>query len=66
MLPESRRWLNRPTLFKDISQDSQGTEMFAWNKSLNDQEIADIAEFVFQRFNRPKQLLNEAMKSGKQ
>lgn len=64
LLPESRRWLNRPTLFRVISQGSQGTEMPSWNKVLNDQEIADIAEFVFQRFTRPKQLLSEA-KSGK-
>lgn len=65
LLPESRRWLNRPTLFKVISQGSQGTEMPAWDKVLSDQEIADVAEFVFQRFTRPKQLLNEAGKSKK-
>lgn len=63
-LDVSRRWLNRPTLFRVISEGSHGTEMPAWGKVLNDQEIADVAEFVFQRFTRPKQLL-KGMESGK-
>ena len=65
LLPESRRWLNRPTLFRVISQGSHGTEMPAWDKVLDEQQIADVAEFVFQRFTRPKQLLKETGKAGK-
>lgn len=49
----SRHELNRPALFKGISQGKLGTEMPAWNKVLNEQEIANVAEFVFQRFIHP-------------
>ncbi|MFZ5593968.1 MAG: c-type cytochrome [Pseudomonadota bacterium] len=51
--PDSRRTLNRPALFKAISNGKIGTVMPAWGKVLNDQEIADVAEFVFQEFIRP-------------
>lgn len=56
-LMTSRRWLNRPTLFRVITEGSHGTEMPAWGKVLSDQEVADVAEFVFQRFTRPRQLV---------
>lgn len=65
LLPESRRWLNRPTLFRVISQGSRGTEMPAWDKVFDEQQTADVAEFVFQRFTRPNQLLNETGNSRK-
>ena len=48
--PESRRVLNRPRIFKSISEGRLGTVMPAWGKVLNDQQIADIAEFVFRAF----------------
>lgn len=62
---ESRRWLNRPNLFQAISQGSLGTDMPAWNKVLNDQQIADVAEFMFYRFTRPEQLSNVSDNGGK-
>lgn len=57
----SRHELNRPALFQATAQGKLGTEMPAWNKVLNDQEIANVAEFVFQRFIRPPK---ETAKSG--
>lgn len=48
--PASRQALNRPVLFEAISAGRYGTEMPAWDKVLDPQEIANIAEFVFQRF----------------
>lgn len=48
--PESRRTLNRPALLKAVSIGKPGTPMPAWNKVLTDQEIANVAEFVFQEF----------------
>ena len=46
----SRQYLNRPTLFEAISKGRNGSEMPAWGKVLNDQEIANVAEYVFQSF----------------
>ena len=46
---------NRPALFAATSVGRQGTEMPAWNKVLNPQEIANVSEFVFQRFILPAQ-----------
>jgi len=57
----SRHELNRPALFQAIAQGRLGTEMPAWDKVLNEQEIANVAEFVFQRFIRPPK---GAAKSG--
>ena len=48
--PASRQALNRPVLFEAISAGRYGTEMPAWDKVLDPQEIANITEFVFQRF----------------
>lgn len=48
--PASRQALNRPILYEAIAEGRYGTEMPAWNKVLEPQEIANIAEFVFQRF----------------
>lgn len=56
LLDASRRWLNRPTLFQIITDGSLGTEMPSWGKVLNNQEIADIAEFMFRRYTNPEQL----------
>lgn len=46
----SRKTLNRPNLFKSIGVGKPGTVMPAWSKVLTDQQIADVAEFVFQNF----------------
>ena len=52
LLETSRKTLNRPTLFEAISNGRIGSEMPAWGKVLNDQEIANVAEYVFQNFIR--------------
>lgn len=41
---------NRPMLFNAISMGKVGTVMPAWSTVLKDQEIADIAEFVYREF----------------
>lgn len=46
----SRTTLNRPAIFSAITLGRQGTEMPAWGKVLSKQEIANVAEFVFQSF----------------
>ncbi len=51
--PESRRQLNRPELFKAIVIGKVGTVMPAWGKVLGPQQMADVAEFVFQDFIHP-------------
>jgi len=48
----SRHYLNRPNLFLAISRGKQGTPMPAWATVLSDQQIADVAEYVFQTFIR--------------
>jgi len=50
LLEASRQRLNRPVLFEAITNGRLGTNMPAWGKVLNNQEIADVAEFVFQNF----------------
>lgn len=46
---------NRPVLYAATSMGRQGTEMPAWNKVLSEQEIANVAEYVFQQFILPGQ-----------
>lgn len=46
----SRAELNRPAIFKATTDGKLGTEMPAWGKVLSPQEVADVSEFVFQRF----------------
>lgn len=50
LLETSRQYLNRPALFEAISNGRTSSEMPAWSKVLNDQEIANVAEYVFQDF----------------
>jgi mono/diheme cytochrome c family protein len=50
LLDVSRSYLNRPTLFEAITKGRPGTEMPAWGKVLNEQEVANVAEYVFQTF----------------
>ncbi|HEU0188425.1 MAG TPA: c-type cytochrome [Gallionella sp.] len=49
----SRKTLDRPTIFSSVSNGRPGTEMPAWDKVLTEQEIANVAEFVFQTFIQP-------------
>lgn len=53
--PDARRTLNRPTLLKAIYNGKVGTVMPAWGTVLSEQEIANVAEFVFQGFIRGKE-----------
>ena len=46
----SRRVLNRERVFNSVTDGRVGTVMPAWGKVLNDQQIADVAEFVFETF----------------
>lgn len=49
----SRQEFNRVAIFNAVSAGKQGTEMPAWRQVMNPQEMADVSEFVFQRFIRP-------------
>jgi cbb3-type cytochrome c oxidase subunit III len=50
---ESRRILNRPRIFNSITHGRVGSVMPAWGKVLNQQQVADLAEFVFEAFIQP-------------
>lgn len=52
--PETKADLNRPTLFKAISEGVVGSEMPAWSKVLDQQQIANVAEYVFTAFIQPE------------
>ena len=47
---ESRMVFNRPRLFTSISHGKRGSVMPAWSSVLSKQEIANVAEYVFQQF----------------
>ena len=48
--PASRHELDRARLFRAIAEGTRGSEMPAWDKVLTPQEIANVAEYVFQAF----------------
>lgn len=48
----ARARFNRVALYAAVSEGRVGSEMPAWNKVMSAQEIADVAEYVFQRFIR--------------
>lgn len=50
---ETRNMLNRPALFRAIGIGKPGTVMPAWSKVLSAQQLADVAEFVYQDFIHP-------------
>src|SRR3569623_283597 len=50
---ESRLRLNRPTLFNAVHEGLRGTVLPAWGRVLSDQEIANVAEYVFTAFVHP-------------
>ena len=50
----ARARLSRPVLFAAIAAGKPGTDMPAWDKVLTDQEIADVAEYVFLGFVNPE------------
>lgn len=51
--PAFRKAFNRPAIYTAVSEGRLGAEMPAWSKVLDKQEIADVSEFVFQRFVKP-------------
>lgn len=65
LLDTSRQRLNRPVIFEAVTNGRLGTNMPAWGKVLNNQEIADVAEFVFQNFIQPSQLVGKKGSKGK-
>ena len=48
--PSSQLTFNRPNLFHATKDGVLGREMPAWGKVLSDQQIADVSEYVLQRF----------------
>lgn len=62
----SRRMLNRVRLFNSITNGKVGTVMPAWGKVLNDQQIANVAEFVFETFINAKDEKADAGKAMNQ
>lgn len=69
---QSRLMYDRPRLFEAINNGKRGTVMPAWGKVLTDQQIANVAEFVFQAFIRgtmkisvPGQLVDEQKKKDR-
>ncbi len=50
---EARQRLNRPALYAAVRDGLRGTVMPAWGKVLGDQELADVAEYVFVTFVHP-------------
>jgi mono/diheme cytochrome c family protein len=51
--PASRETYNRPALYKAIARGRLGAEMPAWDTVFDDQQIADVAEYVYRAFIRP-------------
>ncbi len=52
--PAARARLNRVVLFQAVSEGRVGTEMPAWKQVASAQQIADVAEYVFQAFIAPR------------
>ncbi|MHA1527706.1 MAG: c-type cytochrome [Alphaproteobacteria bacterium] len=50
---EARAELDRPKLFGYVNEGVVGTTMPAWNKVLTQQEIANVAEYVYRAFLNP-------------
>jgi mono/diheme cytochrome c family protein len=48
--PATRTYLDRGTLYNGIKYGVVGKEMPAWGKVWSDEEIADVAEYVFRQF----------------
>jgi mono/diheme cytochrome c family protein len=55
--PKARVELNRPHLFSAVSMGVKGREMAAWSKVIGDQQIADVAEYVFTAFIQPEPII---------
>ena len=62
---ESRIRLNRPALFTAVRDGVRGSVMPSWGKVLSDQQIADVAEYVFTAFVYPDADQSKAMDKKK-
>jgi mono/diheme cytochrome c family protein len=51
--PAAQARLNRAALFQAVSEGRVGTEMPAWKQVASTQQMADVAEYVFQAFIAP-------------
>jgi mono/diheme cytochrome c family protein len=51
---DSRAVLSRAVIYDGVSLGRRGSEMPAWDKVLNQQEIADVSEYVFRAFIQPE------------
>lgn len=49
---DSKRALNRPKIYTAVHKGLPGSVMPAWSKVLSDQEVANVAEFIFRAFIR--------------
>jgi mono/diheme cytochrome c family protein len=52
--PGSRHSFSRARLYQAIARGTRGSDMPAWDTVLTPQEIANLAEYVFQAFIRPE------------
>lgn len=50
----SRASFNRPALYLAVAKGKLRTEMPAWNKVFDQQQMADVSEYVFQQFIQVK------------
>jgi mono/diheme cytochrome c family protein len=48
--PATQQIFNRPRLYSGVADGVIGKEMPAWSKVFSDQDIADVAEFVYREF----------------
>ena len=48
--PATQQTFNRPRLYSGIADGVIGREMPAWSKVFSEQDIADVAEFVYREF----------------
>jgi mono/diheme cytochrome c family protein len=55
---QARSVYNRPRLFDAVVNGKRGTPMPAWGKVLTEQQVADVAEFVFQAYIKGSLKLN--------
>ena len=51
---EARARLDRPALFRAVRDGVRGSVMPAWGMVLTEQQIADVAEYVFRAFLHPE------------
>ncbi|WP_371374289.1 cytochrome c [Thalassotalea aquiviva] len=58
--PAARESFSRAHIFEQVRTGVERTEMPAWGKVLTEQQMADVAEYVFSTFIRPQAEQNES------